>query len=416
MVQDVADYKLSKMMDKFACARVFAMTLLPTVMCGCGRPELSDVQVQMPSGKIPVVWDVAVAGTSGGEVRSLVGPEFDGNGNQYVNPGWETIEQACTPVASGGGGKAIGIWADYTYADVDGQDTTIRDIFKNTRLVYEPKSDGNPYSDWNYEGSDLYWFIGGRYEFRAYFPQELAGHVVSSANATTFVIEYPTHDVQEDLLLAYNHVDTTDPQTNLSAPVQLRFSHGLAAVRFLFRANYENEDELTSCYLQNADTRDFATVGMLAYGSDADVESLSWVMGYNPPVTERIYYWSNSGVRFSTDSQGNSTSAMAYTQAGTMEGDGFTGNDGWLLVLPQQSSGNLRLCFTTRNGGDAIYTVTIPRVTERIAGDDGSVVESTEYAPGKRYTYTVSITETKLDLTLSVADWNERESSFGIVF
>ena len=55
-------------------------------------------------------------------------------------------------------------------------------------------------------------------------------------------------------------------------------------------------------------------------------------------------------------------------------------------------------------------------MTERIKASDGSVVESTEYLPGKRYTYTISITETNLILDLTVADWNERESSHSIVF
>ena len=107
---------------------------------------------------------------------------------------------------------------------------------------------------------------------------------------------------------------------------------------------------------------------------------------------------------------------MAYTGSGTIEGDLFTQNDGWVLVPPQKSSGTLSFCFTTRNGEDAVYKVTIPKVTERVDNGDGTYTESMEYLPGKRYTYTIAITETKLELTISAADWNERESSFGIVF
>lgn len=390
--------------------------LAAVVMSGCAKPDLPSVPALPPSGTTPISWDVVGVGVPGAGSRSLVGPEFDEDGNPYVDPGWVTIEHACTPTANGGDGEAIGIWADYTYTDADGQQATMKNIFQDTRLIYAYKTDGNPYSLWNYEGSDLYWSIGGVYKFRAYFPQRLADNVVSSTNATTFVIEYPTHYVQEDLLLAYNSVDTSNPQTNLNDPVPLQFSHGLAALRFFVKAKYDNEDELTSCYLQNADTRDFATSGMLAYGSETDVESISWIMGYNPPVTERIYYWRNSGVRFSTDSAGNSTAAMAYSQAGTAEGDLFTQNDGWVLIPPQKSSGALQFCFTTSNGEDAVYKVTIPKVTERRDNGDGTFTESEEYLPGKRYTYTIAITETKLELTLSVADWNERESSFGIVF
>ena len=223
--------------------------------------------------------------------------------------------------------------------------------------------------------------------------------------------------MQEDLLLAYNYVNTTDPQVDLNQPVALRFSHGLAAVRFLVKATYSNTDYLTSCWLQNADSRDFATSGILAYGSETDEESISWINGYNPPVTERIYYWKNSGVEFSADpTAGTSTPAMAYTRTGTSEGELFAQNNGWVLILPQQSSGNLQFCFTTQSGEEGVYRVSIPKVTERIKASDGSVVESTEYLPGKRYTYTISITETNLILDLTVADWNERESSHSIVF
>ena len=87
-----------------------------------------------------------------------------------------------------------------------------------------------------------------------------------------------------------------------------------------------------------------------------------------------------------------------------------------MLILPQASPGSLKFCFTTQSGGDAVFTVTIPQVTERIDNGDGTFTESTEYLPGKRYTYTVSISKTDLELTLTVADWNERESSHSIIF
>ena len=366
---------------------------------------------------IPITWNVAEVERPHNGTRSLVGPETDGEGNPYPDRDWITLEEACTPATSGGKDEAIGIWADYSYTDNGGEQTTIKDVFKGTRLIYAHKEDGNPHSDWNYAGSDLYWFIGGLYKFRAYFPQHLESQVVASTNATTFVIEYPTHKIQDDMLIAYNSVDTNDPATDLGAPVTLHFRHGLAAVRFLVKANFTNTDYLTSCYFQNTDTRDFATSGMLAYGSAEDEEKLTWVMGYNPPVTEKIYYWKNSGVLFSTDQETDTTvPAMAYTDDGTTEGQTYTQNNGWVLILPQESSGKLQFCFTTRNGNDAVYKVTIPRITKQVDDGSGNVTQSTKYEPGKRYTYTISITESNVELTITVADWNERESSYDIVF
>ena len=385
--------------------------LLAATAWGCNDPDRTDGPAPA-AGDRPIRWDVASVTSPGVQSRSLVGPAPE----EGQTTDWITLEQACTPTAAGGNGKAIGIWADYTYQDLQGDEITIKNLFSGTRLIHAHKPNGNPYSDWNYEGEDLYWYIGGRYKFRAFFPQEISENVVSSASATTFVIEYPTHSLQEDLLLAYNAVDTTDPQVDLGKPVDLNFSHGLAAIRFIIKANFATEDKLTSCYFQNADTRDFATSGILAYGSETETESISWSLGYYPPVTEKIYYWQNTGIEFSTDEQGSATSATAYSAAGTTNGDLFTGNNGWVLILPQASSGSLKFCFTTQSGGDAVFTVTIPQVTERIDNGDGTFTESTEYLPGKRYTYTVSISKTDLELTLTVADWNERESSHSIIF
>lgn len=389
---------------------LFALALLAAG--GCSTEPREKIPTGPEAGTIPIVWDVVSVDKPGTQSRSLIGPAPE----EGQNPDWITLEEACTPTASGGQGEAIGIWADYTYMDTDGQESTMKDVFRGTRLIYQHKESGNPHSNWNYAGSDLYWFIGGRYKFRAYYPQNLADHVVSSTNATTFVIEYPTHEIQEDLLLAYNQVNTNNPLVNLNDPVPLHFSHGLAALRFFVKASYTNSDQLTSCYLQNADSRDFATSGMLAYGTETQPENISWIIGYTPPVTERIYYWSHPGVAFSTDEAGNTVRAMAYTAENATSGDLFTQNNGWVLILPQASSGNLQFCFTTTNGEEAIYRVTIPKITERITASDGSVYESTEYRPGRRYTYTITITETNVDLTLTVADWNERESSYEIVF
>ena len=103
--------------------------------------------------------------------------------------------------------------------------------------------------------------------------------------------------------------------------------------------------------------------------------------------------------------------ALAYTQTGTTDGGLFTENDGWLLILPQASSGNLQFCFTTRNAEEGIYRVNIPKGTEY---DDSGAVISEEYQPGKRYTYTIRITEADVELTITAADWNMRDSSYDI--
>ena len=260
----------------------YLIPLLAATAWGCNDPDRTDGPAPA-AGNSPIRWDVASVTSPGTPSRSLVGPAPE----EGQTPDWITLEQACTPTAAGGKGLAIGIWADYTYEDLQGDEITIKNLFSGTRLIYANKTNGNPYSYWNYEGEDLYWYIGGRYKFRAFFPQKISENVISSTSATTFVIEYPTHNLQEDLLLAYNAVDTTNPQVDLSKPVGLHFSHGLAAIRFIIKANFATEDKLTSCYFQNADTRDFATSGMLAYGSETETKSISWIWDTTLPSPRR---------------------------------------------------------------------------------------------------------------------------------
>lgn len=381
----------------------YAPLLMLFAAGSCGKQHTTEIPRVPESGTVPIVWSVDME-KNGVASRSLIGSQTDA--------GDIPITQACTPTADGGDGEAIGIWADYSYSDADGVQTTVKNLFEGTRLIYADKVNGNPYDDWNYADTDLYWFVGGKYKFRGYFPQKLEDQVLTTSDATTFAMTYSTSDYQEDLLVAYNEVVTTDPSVDLSQPVTLNFKHALAAVRFRVEASYDNTDYLTSCYLQNADTKDFASIGILVYGTETVSDDFFWSMGYNPPATERIYYWSNSGVEFSTDTQtGTVTPALAYTQTGTTDGGLFTENDGWLLILPQASSGNLQFCFTTRNAEEGIYRVNIPKGTEY---DDSGAVISEEYQPGKRYTYTIRITEADVELTITAADWNMRDSSYDI--
>lgn len=390
--------------------RQITLLTLAAALAGCSDEDAPGTPPLPPASERPIYWDVR--GVEHPGTRSLVGPDTKPGED---TPDWITLQQACTPTANSGEGKAIGIWADYSYTQPDGYVSTVHDIFKGTRLIYNQASGDNPHSFWNYEGDDLYWFVGGDYKFRAYFPQKLASYVLSSANASTFAMSYPSHWVQEDLLVAYKKVNTANSATDLSQPVDLSFSHALAAVRFRIQADYVESGRLTSCWLQSAADKAFFTDGTLAYGDENNSEQLTWLPGYFPPVTEHFYYWQNSGVSFSTtgtDAEQSRTPATAYTAAGTTDGKLFADNGGWVLICPQPSTGKLQFCFTLAATGDAVYRVTLPDITAK--AQDGT--ESREFLPGKRYTYTITITKTELDLSLSISDWNLRESSSQITF
>lgn len=352
-----------------------------------------------------------------------------------------TLQAAC----ANGTGEGIGIWGDYDLT-INGVKRTIEGFLDDVKLVYYGISatEDSP-TGWDYVADDQFWELGGQYRFRAYYPQTaIHEHVIASSNATTFVINYNTTQLQEDLLVAYQPINTM--RWDLSEPVPLQFRHALAGLRFQFQfeQGLAETDYLTSCWLQNTSARDFTSVGMLAYGTEDPNNNneynpnwLDWHESYNSPVTEKMYYWecprtgSTGGIEIKM--QGNADPATAYTYAtGTTEGTEFLDNDGYVLIIPQQSDGTVQLCFTTYEGGETVYRIPLPQVTgtsmatqrSNFSYDEnntlilGSAIDAsgTDFVAGYLYTYMVTITKTNLGMTLSIAPWNELKSSFDISF
>lgn len=351
------------------------------------------------------------------------------------------LQAAC----ANGTGEGIGIWGDYDLT-INGVKSTIEGFLDDVKLVYYGISatEDSP-TGWDYVADDQFWELGGQYRFRAYYPQTaIRDHVISSSNATTFVINYNTTQLQEDLLVAYQPINTM--QWNLAEPVPLQFRHALAGLRFQFQLEQglNETDYLTSCWLQNTSARDFTSVGMLAYGTEDPNNNneynpnwLDWHESYNSPATEKMYYWkcprtgSTGGIEIKM--QGSANPATAYTNAtGTTEGTAFLNNDGYVLIIPQQSDGTVQLCFTTYEGGETVYRIPLPQVTGtstdtqrgNFSYDEnntlilGSAIDAsgTDFVAGYLYTYMVTITKTNLGMTLSIAPWNELKSSFDISF
>ncbi len=348
---------------------------------------------------IPIRWDVASIDVMQGHKKLI--EENNGKSAQIV------LQESCTP---GLGDESIGIWADY---QINVGDKVVKEenVFDGTQLIYQNKEDGNPYSYWNYAGKDLYWTLGAVYTFRAYYPQTaIEDKVVSSSNATTFVVDYNTAQMQYDLLLAANVIDSRT--WTLTQPVPLNFKHALSALKFIFKFEdyFQNSDELTSCWLENTEANEFTNVGMLIYGG-SELHKMDWIESYQPQSGFKMYYWSHDGVEFKNDGT-ERVSAVAYSQKGTA-GDQYTNNHGWLLIIPQKSDGTVRLCFTTKAGGATVYSVPLPKIT----GTDFNLGETnlgSDFIPGYRYEYTLVITKTNVDVMLSIASWNELNSSFDI--
>lgn len=239
-------------------------------------------------------------------------------GTKAIINSYDDFTNDCAP---GGGNQKIGFCVDLAK---DG--TTYRNVFdyENTYLQYFKKAGSPEEIEWNYTTDDRYWDIGGSYHIRAFYPFDaMVSEINKSSSASSFAIEYNTHQNQEDLMVAYNRVNTVDPVTeqpsialthtiddkgdsnpandeiipqpsgitesngeygynqpfDLSSPIPLVFQHTLAAIRIRFGYDYKEEeeeeeerseeDELYSCYFTNSsDEGGLHTVGSLLYGED----------------------------------------------------------------------------------------------------------------------------------------------------
>lgn len=372
-----------------------------------------------PQQDVQVRWDVS--GVEGYSTKSLINNADD-------------IQKACTPESEHGKGQTIGIWADYDIT-IDGTQYTVENVFQGTRLIYNPSSDETD-TKWEYIGDPAYWVAGGKYIFRAYYPSGEVSVLESSSSAKAFVVESNTVSTQRDLLLAFNSFDTAtgkyaDGSTgDMSKPVPFYFRHAMAAVkvRFRFEDGFYSEDAITSCWFENSANDDFAITGMMTYGDGVHLEEgkIQWIKSYSPASGLQYYLWKHpDGVPFSSDA-GSSVIATAYSVFSTGDtGEKFTGQDGFVMIIPQPSTGNQHICFTTKSGGNAVFRIAIPKKTgtsnvKYLANPDDPSThkdpDGCDFIPGWRYTYTIVITKTDAQIVLGIAPWNKLDSSFSIYF
>ena len=391
---------------------LLSLTLLVAVSC-------HKQEKPQPEQDGQVRWDVS--GVEGFSTKALINNAYD-------------IQTACTPESEGGKGQTIGIWADYDIT-IDGTPYTVENVFKGTRLIYNPSSSAID-TKWEYEGDPAYWVAGGKYIFRAYYPSGEVSVLESSSSAKAFVVESNTVSTQRDLLLAFNSFDTVtgeyaDGSTgNMSNPVPFFFRHAMAAVKvcFRFEDGFYSEDAITSCWFENSVNDDFAITGMMTYGDGVNLDEgkIQWIKSYSPASGLQYYLWKHpDGVPFSSDAE-SSKIATAYSVFSDGDtGEKFTGQDGFVMIIPQPSTGNQHICFTTRNGGNAVFRIAIPKKTgtsnvKYLADpDDPSAHKDSEgcdFIPGWRYTYTIVITKTDAEILLGIAPWNKLDSSFSISF
>lgn len=426
----------------------FAAILL---FCTCTREPAPE-----NGGGAPVLWNVSSVGSFA--TKALV-------------ESTEQMERSCTDesldytfqdgTALKGLGQKIGIWADYRIESGSSY-TEVKDIFNGTTLEYDL-----PDRKWDYYTNPAYWVIGGQYAFRAYYPAGELNISEQLSSAKSLVIEMNTATTQRDMLLAYNSFDTVtglpigqtegDPKT-LHDPVQLDFRHAMAALRLRFKfidnehdGIFYSEDKLTSCWFEADEEDAFAMTGYLIYGDGTSLEkegNINWRYQYYPEPGLPFYRWKpEEGISFWNRNIGDTFEkssdqkvATAYTVNTTGDalifGSELVRHNGWITILPQKSTGHLRLCFTTEDGGESIFSVTIPKETGTARAiyekypdnpeyqsdpayqtdENGNRIPLDDFVPGWRYTYTVAISKTHAEISLGIAPWNRLDSSFDIRF
>lgn len=361
---------------KRPCHKYLLLTVLFT-LAGCAWETDNPFPEPMPVTKYPISWSVN---------------QIEGNSTRALADN-RTLEASCTAAADGTC-ESIGVWGQYTIKS-NGETRTIQE-FDAAPLTYGLKdSETNIYNYWNYPGEDRYWKIPAVYDFRACYPQKLMTSLMTQMDAT--IIQggpINTLVLQEDILVASIQVDTRT--ANLADAVPLNMQHIFAAVMFKVKAVDgflpADSEGVTSCWLQNNTnaTNLFSPSGYLVYsGNPAEITWYPYESSAAP-----MYKWKHQGVNFYWEN-------TLYTPNNGREGEEYTHNDGWLLFIPQTvKEGTLDFCYTLKNAGEQVFKVNIPAIT---------------YEEGKKYTYMLEIRGSEVDINLSIAPWNHKESSHDII-
>ena len=332
---------------------------------------------------------------SGGSMPDIIGWKVSADGldtaTRALIEDYTDLRDACTAFENQEAEK-IGLLGNYIK---DGQTKV---AFDNVDLWWWwEKEDGNPFKDdygadsyWNYSGDDVYWTDNVDYTFKAYFPKSKV-ELQPGSGADKLLVVYDTEISQYDLLVAHRTL-----RAKSENPVNLLMKNALSALRFDFQFVESGvTDELICCWLENKTDNGFYTSSTLNYEAE-----IVWPQSTPNPAGTPFYYWEpTSPLNIRSES-----AAVAYsTYASEKNGSAYTDNDGWVLIIPQasQNAGTVKLCFKTARGGNTVYSIDLPAY---------------EFKAGYRYKYHVKLTSTGVELSLTIADWNERKSSYEIDF
>lgn len=261
-------------------------------------------------------------------------------------------------------------------------------VFTNRPLtcdaVPNPSTPSNPLSSsWSYTPVE-YWKDNGVYYFSAVYP---FNQNITIDNTYKLSVSYSAGD-NIDLMVARAHQDAADSKD----PVDLKFKHTTAAVRFLFgksSASDADQYQLTSFRLEN-----FIPSGSFSM--------LTKVVG-SPTITSSDWTVQNNYINlfsWTADTPSERKTITHPTSAGNP--DGYTAM-GWYYMVPQTLSTDARVRFSVsyNNGTPVENVLNIYGIT------DQNSEAGTKWGPNEVYNYFITLNQSGLDLTVRAIPWDE---------
>ena len=273
--------------------------------------------------------------------------------------------------------KPFGIYG--LYAQDPGSETGTNVFLSTDAVAVSYRTDS-----WEYDNLK-YWSINQFYRFRAYHPYSgSAFNVLNSSSVDLISIDYKVASGNEDLMFAFWEGQANEAV--ISRRVPMSFTHALAGLSFSigFRDSKDVDDSRTD------NITSFAVSGIIPNGTvlythpdgDYDAAKMIWI-AENYDASTKYYQWTGSKPFYKLG---------AHTATPI-----FDGQDHVVMAIPQSSSGAkgpTKVFFTTSEGGEAVNEITLPPV---------------QWEPGVIYKYTFIVSQSKIDVDITIKDWEPVE-------
>ncbi len=293
---------------------IYILVSLLFAVSACEKPE--EFVPETPEPEAPMIRFGPAASSL--EVKTLI--------SDKTEDGYLSFEDACRDDAS-----HVLLYSE----QLNKNGNSFYDIFNEDKAVatwicYSPDEEGtyswildtdrvDEYGN-HVKVADRPWDQGSMYEFMALYPANLEPHIYrgeKDSETESMALAYNTHSFQEDVLVAYNEVNTVDPITGKASifvdsggteadvtdcraktspysgesasvfsfdnkfdiynPVPLRFQHVMAAIRLRFHLDYyrEQPDQLLETWFENISDGGFHTIGTMLFGMGSREDDLA---------------------------------------------------------------------------------------------------------------------------------------------